>query len=260
MAQQTYLSFSCLFLGIFLAGSALADHEVNGRVFYDALDPKNPSFWFHSVVTENGTKKKVVSTYSDKQNKPLVVEESEFENDRLVAYRYQQLQVSEHGEAKFRGQTMDLSFFEDGKTETDSEEFDSSLIVAPMIGSVLQKNWPTLVAGDDLKVRYLAIERLETIGFKFYKDKERKLHGQDVVDIVMKPSSVFISALVSPVRIAVTKAEPHWIVESNGRTPIRVPEVNPPRSRKDWKAIDARVEYDAPKTLKPGKAKKKKSK
>lgn len=245
------------FLAILPSAALAATTEVKGRIFYDALDSKNPSFLFYSLVQENGTHKKVVSTYTDMQGKVLVLEESEFENDRPVRYVYRQEQVKDSGEAKFKNEKMDLVFTEDGKTETETESYDSSLIVAPMIESILQKNWDALMAGDELKVRYLAIERLETIGFKFFKDKERTLNGREVVDILMKPSSIFISALVSPIRISVTKAAPHAIVESSGRTPIRLSEKKPPTSRGDWKAIDARVEYDLPVGPKPAKKKKK---
>ena len=113
-----------------------------------------------------------------------------------------------------------------------------------MIGPLLRKNWDKIMEGESIKVRYLAIERLETIGFKFFKDRERTLNGREVVDILMKPSSFFIAALVSPIRITVSKAPPHDIVESEGRTPIRWPKREPPTRRGDWKAIDARVEYE----------------
>ncbi len=225
--------------------------EVQGRVFYDKLNPKEPSFFFHSTVSESGGIKRAINTYSDKQGKPLIIEESEFAGEKLLHYIYKQNQVTESGVAGFKEGKVVFSFTSEGKTETDSETVDPTMIVGPMIGPLLEKNWTLLMNGEQLKVRYLAIERLETIGFKFFKDKERNLNGREVIDILMKPSSFFISALVSPVRITVTKEAPHWILESDGRTPIRVSEKAVPEKRKDWKAIDARVEYDAPKEIPP---------
>jgi len=228
---------------------ALATTEVQGRVFYSKLDPKEPSFFFNALVTETGAKRVAVTTYSDKQNKPLAVEESEFDGEKLVRYELKQLQVNEFGNASLKDGKVMMTFTSEKKTETDSETYDPSMIVASMIGELLQKNFGALMAGEQIKVRYLALERLETIGFKFFKDKERTLNGREVVDILMKPSSFFIAALVSPIRITLRKDDPHWIVETDGRTPVRVSEKQPPETRKDWKAIDARVEYDAPRIL-----------
>jgi hypothetical protein len=216
-------------------------------VFYEKLDPKDPSFLFQSRITDNGPRRTVVSTYSDKDGKPVIVEETEIEGDRLVAYKYKQDQVNEAGEASFQGDKVNLTFVNsNGKSETDSEDYDPTMTVAPMIQGILQRRWAEIEAGDSIKIRYLAIERLETIGFKFFKNGERVVNGKTLVDIKMKPSSIFIAALVDPIIITVMKDEPHWIVQSDGRTPIRVSAKQPPTNREDWKAIDARVEYDAP--------------
>jgi hypothetical protein len=60
-----------------------------------------------------------------------------------------------------------------------------------------------------------------------------------VVDIILKPSSFNIAALAPSIRITVKKEAPHGIVETFGRLPVRIPERDPPLTRKDYKAIDA---------------------
>jgi hypothetical protein len=84
------------------------------------------------------------------------------------------------------------------------------------------------------------------VGFKLFKDGERELKGKPAVDIVMKPSSIFIAAIAPSFRVTVEKSSPHRLLEINGRLPVRMPKVNPPKSRSDWKAIDARIEFDLP--------------
>ncbi len=76
-------------------------------------------------------------------------------------------------------------------------------------------------------------------------------NGKAVVDFKMKPSSFFIAAIVDPIRITMTKNEPRYLVEVEGRTPIRWASKQPARSRKDWKAIDARIEMAPPKEILP---------
>lgn len=229
---------------------ALGDTEIRGHVFTDKIDANKPSFTYVSRISESGGKTKVVNTYADAAGKLVVYEETETQNDRLTGYKYRQHQVNDEGFATFPNDKIEMQFTEEGKTEKDAEDHQPLTIVPAMIEPLLKKNWDMLMKGDSLHVRYLAIERLETIGFKFFKDEERTLRGKAVVDILMKPSSFFIAALVSPIRITMLKDAPHTLIETEGRTPIRLPKVNPPAKRGDWKAIDARVEYDPPKTVK----------
>lgn len=233
--------------------SSPAAIEVRGSIFYELADAGAPTYFFRSLETIEHGIKSIENFYTDKSGAVLAKEEGEFEGDRLMRYSYRQTQVSESGEAQIEGNRISMSFSSQGATKTDHEDFDSALAIGPMIPGFLQKNWDALMREETLKVRYLVIERLETIGFKFFKEGERTIRGHSVVDIVMKPSSIFIAALVSPIHIFMTKEEPHRLVETNGRTPIRVPEKMPPLTRRDWTAIDARIEYEIPKEWNPAK-------
>ncbi|MGZ3658160.1 MAG: hypothetical protein ACXVCS_21570, partial [Bdellovibrionota bacterium] len=193
-----------LAIAILAAVSAQADTRVNGRVFYAKLDSQKASFLFDSLISEKDGKTSYLSSYYDKVGKPIIVEKVETEGDHILRYDYKQNQVEETGFATFEGGKIQMSFTSQGKTEKDTETYDPTTVVAPMIGPLLQKKWDLLMKGETVRIRYLSIERLETIGFKFFKDIERTLNGKPVIDIVMKPSSFFIAALVDPIRISVT--------------------------------------------------------
>ena len=62
----------------------------------------------------------------------------------------------------------------------------------------------------------------------------------------MKPSSIIIAAVAPSFRITFEKEAPHRILETIGRLPVRLPKKDPPQSRDDWRAIDARMlmEYE----------------
>lgn len=230
------------------AGAAVESH---GRVFYNKLDPAKPSFTFTGRVEEKDGKTVGTSTYFDLQGKKLMEETAEFQDNRLLKYDYKQDQTGDTGYATFEGGKIQMTYTEDGKVDHDSETHDPATVVAPMIQPLIRKRWDEIMKGDSIYVRYLAIERTETIGFKFFKDGERVVRGIPAIEILMKPSSFIIAALVDPIHIAVMKDDPHWILETEGRTPIRMPKREPPRGRSDWKAIDARVEYDVPAPAKP---------
>jgi hypothetical protein len=247
MPRLTLVLFTFL---AFCAGlNAQAAIEVRGRVFYDKLDSKEPSFFFLSTDETKDGQRVVTTVYSDKEGKELVREENTFAGGKLLRSKYSQNQVNEHGEVTFKDGKA-LFTFTDGKgTESESEDIVPDMILGSMIGDHLINHWDELVKGESVHVRYMAIERCETVGFKFFKSAERNVGGKPVFEFTMKPSSFIISAIVDPIRISVTKDEPHRIVEVEGRTPIRWPKVQPPQSRKDWKAIDGRIEMDPPRAL-----------
>jgi hypothetical protein len=226
--------------------AATFESRVHGRVFYAKLDAEKPSFTYDSVTKDVSGKTTTVSTYYDKSGKPLITEKVETLHDEIQHYEYKQLQVEESGSADLVNGKMQMNFTSRLKNEKDNEDYDPTTVVAPMIGSLLQNKWDVLLKGETVNVRYLSIERLETIGFKFFMQAERTLNGKAVVDFLMKPSSIFIAALVDPIRITVAKDAPHNLVESDGRLAIRVTKKDPPEGRSDWKAIDARVEYEPP--------------
>ena len=243
------LAFLALFSLPPPAPASLPASEVRGRVFYDQLNKKEPSFFFHSKESMQDGKRVVTAIYSDKDGKELVREENYFEEGKLVRSVYRQNQVNEHGEVSFREGKAHFTFTDHKGTESDSEDAVPDMILGSMIAPHVLQHWKELMAGESIKVRYMAIERCETVGFKFFKDGERTENGRVVVDLKMKPSSFIIAAVVKPIRLTFTKDEPRYLVEVEGRTPIRWPKSDPPKSRKDWKAIDARIVFDPPQAV-----------
>lgn len=247
--RRTLLIFLNTFL--LITSGAQADTEVRGRVFYEKLSADTPSFFFHSTDTLKDGKRLVVTVYTDKEGKELAREENTLEDGKLLRSFYKQSQVNEQGEVELKDGKARFTFTDADGTETDSEDIVPNMILGSMINEHLFTNWDALMKGESVRVRYLAIERCETIGFKFFKDVEHVVAGKPVVDILMKPSSFIIAAIVDPIRFTITKDLPHRLVTVVGRTPIRWPKNQPPQNRKDWKAIDARIEIDAPKVIPP---------
>jgi hypothetical protein len=227
------------------------DSVIRGKVFYDKLDPKEPSFTYECRRTVEGDKVHFVTTYRGKDGSPLAIDESFLKGEQLQKHIYRQNQTDEGGELVVQNAKVDFVYHTDGKTKSDSEDVQADMITSNTVGDLLWRNWDELVKGESVKTRFLLIERTESIGFKFFIDKERELNGKKVVDIIMKPSSFIIAALVRPIRITVMKDEPHWLVETDGRLPIRVSEVQPVKNRSDYHAIDARVELEPPVLIAP---------
>ena len=97
------------------------------------------------------------------------------------------------------------------------------------------------MAGETISIRLPVLDRLETVGFKFFKEKDATLDGVKMTVIKMKASSFVIAALVDPVLFyfhpTEIRPEGHKCVQVVGRT---VPK------RKDgnkWKDLDAVMKF-----------------
>jgi hypothetical protein len=184
-----------------------------------------------------GTTLQIHSRFTDPASQAVEVsEETTLEGGKLLRYVQEQRQLGARGELELRDGKAWFSWTQAGKTEKDSEDAAENLIVGPTTVSYLQKNWETLMKGDTVPARWAALDRKETVGFKFFRIAELKWNGQDAVQIKMKPSSFVIAALVDPLIFTFDKDGKH-LLELVGRTL--------PKQKVDgkWKDLDADIVY-----------------
>lgn len=239
------------------ASDAKALDLVTGKIFDPGTPFVNESFFYENTRRVNGNRAEARTIYRDREGKSLVEETTIYENGKLLRYTYDQKQVNESGEIELRDGKVHYVFRTPAKEAKDSESIEPNMIVPDMVPGVVQKNWDQLMAGEAVKTRFLVLERQDSFGFKFFKDKERELDGVPVVDFILKPSSIFIAAVAPNIRITAEKAPPHRTVEMEGVLPVRVAEVFPPKKRSDYRALDGLLKFDAAKAPAP-KAKAKK--
>ena len=239
-----------LFLGFFLSLSFISLHAIaasqqKGKI-YALNDEKKEKllFLFKRTIKYIGANAFAHATFTYPDGKPAVEESVEYENDILKKYHYKQLQVDESGSAEIKNGKIYFHFIAQGKEEYDDEDLEENTIVSDMISPMIEKRWQEIEKEDTIKVRYILVERLETIGFKFFKEKDITYKNKKALEIIMKPSSFFIAALTSPIRFLFEKETPHKLLEIHGRLPLRLPEVPIPKSRSDWKAMDGILTID----------------
>ena len=124
------------------------------------------------------------------------------------------------------------------RPKTNSEPFRADTLVNDMVAPFLLSHWDALVAGRELKCRYIVVPRAETVGFTFKKQSETAWHGRSVYIIKMEPASLIISALVEPLFFTIEKNEPHHVVQYTGRTTPKV------KSGPKWTDLDAVTVFD----------------
>ena len=208
----------------------------DASIYPDAQNRQKELFHLKRTETEQDNQMKIVASYTNPDGTEAVHEEAYLEGGLLKRYLQNRLQTKESGEIKVSGNKVLFSYTKGGKTETAQEDFPPNLVAGPTIVHYVANHWAEILKGDDVDIRYVAIDRKETVGFKLFKVGEGKKEGKEVVFVKMKPSSIIIAALVDPLLFTFEKPTKK-VLELKGRT---VPKVY-----KDgkWQDLDGDLVY-----------------
>jgi hypothetical protein len=167
--------------------------------------------------------------YSDTAGNIVATETATYEGDKVVKMELDQKQTGEQGNFTIKDGKIFFTYTKDGKTKTDDEKLEPNNISSDEIAPYLVKNWEKLMKGDTIDIRFPVIARQETVGFKFFKDRDDEKN----VYIKMKPTSIVIAAIVNPLLFKMEKDGEHRVLEVDGR-------VTPKKKEGDsWKDLDA---------------------
>ena len=92
--------------------------------------------------------------------------------------------------------------------------------------------------GSVVKCRLVSVSRAETVGFKFLKESDSTWHGQPVMIVTMRPSSLIIAQLVAPLHFIIEKEGQHRVLQYTGRTTPSI------RRNGQWEDLDAVTVFD----------------
>lgn len=230
-------------LGAVVGSVAMAAPELTGKVFATSSDREAPLFTY-TRDSENKDERVIVTTsMSDSSGRVAATERAEWKagGDRLqlLSYELDQKQLGEKGQVEVKGDRVHFTFERGGKTRTDDEKVKGHVLVAPMIVAFLKKNWTRIQSGEPIEARLAVVDRLETVGFEYFKEKDAEVGGQKAVIVQMKPSSFIIAALVKPLRFYLT-ADGKRLLEVHGRTLVKKKE------GQKWVDLDAVTVYETP--------------
>jgi hypothetical protein len=195
----------------------------------------------HLERTPDGRTEKL-TTIEDAQGKIMVTEHASYQKDRLISQRIEQLQAQLVYEVtvankKVTFRTFPLQDGHVGPLQTEkSEDVSPDFITSPTTENFLKENWPLIMKGDTIHARFGVVERSETVGFKFWKTGESEENGKKFVTIRMKPSSIFVAAVVDPIDIHIDTSTLR-MTHYRGRTPLLRKVVG------KWKPLDADILY-----------------
>jgi hypothetical protein len=227
---------SLLFLAAFLlAPSALAE-PFTGKIYDQGSHREKPLYNLARTELRKGEQLIVDGVYATLEGKEAVREQTIMEGGKLRKYIFKQLQTGESGFLEIRGDKVFYSWTKDGETETDEDDLEPNLVIAPTTIDYLARHWDRILKGDEIKVRFAVLERQGTVGFKFFKVGETKVDGKEAVRVKMKPTSFIVAALVDPLIFTLDKATVR-LLEIQGRTfPKKLVDG-------EWKDLDADITY-----------------
>lgn len=176
------------------------------------------------------------NTYSDPDGNVVAVETTDVIRDgdqlRVHLYKISQKQTGSEGSVEVKDGKANFQFTKDGKTKTASESVGDDFVVGPTLLSYLHHRYDTIRKGGKVKARFVVLDRLETVGFEYFEEKQLDYHGKKARMIKMKPSSFLVAAVVDPL---------HFIVPLDG---TRVWEVDG-RTQLKYKVGDSLKDLDA---------------
>jgi len=214
-----------------------------------SADRKKMLFKFSRACVRNGNALSVSREYTYPDGSVALKEKVIYEGDRLREYDIEDLQLNSRGSAKITDSTSEpakhvisYEYLKDvrsgKKPKAATEPFPNNCLISDMVAPFLMDHWSELLKGDEVKCRYIVVDRRETVGFTFVKDSEARRNGRNVMIVKMFPTSRIISALVDPLFFTIEKDGQRRTLEYTGRTPVKIKEGS------KWKDVDGVTVFD----------------
>ncbi|RYZ99216.1 MAG: hypothetical protein EOP11_19750, partial [Proteobacteria bacterium] len=196
---------------------AEAGTVTKGKIYASEAAMDAPLYLYENNHAEEGGKTFSRSRYSDPQGKALVEEEVIYEAGKLKQHTYVQHQTEERGTIDVNDGKVYYVFINAKGTKTGSDKWNDDMLLPDMLGQRIADNWELLNAGENLKVRFLALEVQDNFGFKIFKEGESTFQGKPVVDLAMKATGFFVALAAPSFKFAVEKEAPHRLLKMDGR-------------------------------------------
>jgi hypothetical protein len=196
------MAAACLFAGS--QSSAAPELLFNAKAYSDS-SMKTQLYSYKCEIDKHADgSADAVNTYSSIDGTIMGIETAHFDKDSKVAgYEMQQKQIGAQGKLTVSGTTLNFSYKKDGKEKTSTETDVTNFVVGPSILLFLRNNWDRILKGDVVKSRLAVLDRQETVGFEFSKERDGTVDGKKVVVVKMKPSSFIIAAVVDPLHFSI---------------------------------------------------------
>lgn len=193
---------------------------------------------FKTIETAPTGEEVVSLEYKDAEQKLLHSEKGWIKGLEISKVEVEQHQMGVKAEVQVKeGKIFFTKKMKDGSKKESDEKLKGDFVMAPTFQKYIQSKFSALVKGEEFDIRYGVWDRLETVGFTIFKKKEETKDGKALIQVIMKPTSFVIAALVKPI-VFLYEKETGKLVEMNGRVPVKKVE------GESFKDLDALVIYE----------------
>ncbi len=246
----------------FLSGLAVAAASPTASPAYDYADPKLITgvlyaigsdqkkilFTFRRTAMRSGAGVHVERQFLDINGTVAAVEKIFYESNQLVSYEMQDFQAQVSGailiepDPKKPAQPQIFINYARGLNPSKGRgrPLEPDTVIDDTLYPFMMDHWGDLMLSKAVRFRFISLEHERTFEFSLLKTGEAVQAGQPVVQITMKPVSLFVAAEVKPIVFVVQKNGPHRMLSYIGRTTPRI------RTDKSWKYLDAETIFNSP--------------
>ncbi|MFL5812898.1 MAG: hypothetical protein ACJ763_04925 [Bdellovibrionia bacterium] len=190
---------------------------IRSKTYEAGSNRTKPLFDMVREEKTDGDQTTIIESYTDLQGNEVFRGETKLQGGKIASYDLQQKQLHESAKILVKDGKI---FFEytnrDGKVKKDEEKWHDNFVLGATLLRYIRAHSDDLMAGRDIDMRFGVPDRCETVGFKIFKEEEKKIDGRDVIIAKMKPTSVIIAALVKPLYFYIDKASGK-LLEFRGR-------------------------------------------
>ena len=224
------------------SAQAAIDSGFSAKIFDKESNKQKLLFTYKQETESKGSSRTLINTFTDSKDKSTAaIETVEFtksgEDEVMTKYKMDQKQLGAVGTIEVKDGKVNFTYSKDGKTKTATEDLAENFVVGSSTLPYLRKHWDRISKGYKIPVRLGVADRLETVGFEFYRDREETLNGKKVFVLKMKPSSFIIAAIVNPLYWYVS-ADGQDLIEIHGRSQVKIKEDG------SYKDLDAVTVYE----------------
>jgi len=221
----------------------------SATIYKSGSNYKDILYLLERDVQNKNNEKTVRVTFKNPNGKVVALEEFTYKEGKFKSYRQKHHQIGQDGMAIVDGDRLKFNLKEkndDGeiKESRDDEDYKANTVSKDQIVGYLMEHWDDILKGESIHIRFMVNDRKETVGFKYFKEKETTYNGKPAIIIKMKPSSFIIAALVDPLYFTFEKNGARRLLEINGRV------VPKQKNDDDWDDLDAITVYHYGKTPK----------
>ena len=218
---------------------------LTGTIYAANSDQKRVLYKFKRTVTTSGNSLTAVREFIAPHGTLAARETVVYLGDDLVSFEVEDLQAKtsatvQLSRAAKTKATIAFKYVSGNNTKTNiaTESLRPDTLISDMIAPFLTAHWADLLKGKEVKFRFVAADRAETIGFKFAEHAESTRNGKPVIVLKMSPSSFVIAPFVNPIYVTMEKDGEHRVLQYDGRTTPKIKDGN------EWKDLDAVTVFD----------------